>query len=194
MTEEIHRIHAQRQMEIDPMGGWYYLHQNGSLIYKSSTSTLLQDLRESSFVVGIWPAAPLHRENLWGILVEALAAGARDDVYRLAADSGCTDDDAQIYADRVGLLLCRAGDEWCAMSERNLKFRAPFGFGEHPVDAFAALARVLGYRPSKNFWTPTFKDLVKGVKPEPAKLISEYNAARDLREIQWARLAREAGE
>ena len=43
--------------------GWYYLHQNGSLIYKREFDDTVADLRESDLVRAIWPMDPADREG-----------------------------------------------------------------------------------------------------------------------------------
>ena len=58
--------------------GYYYLHENGSLIYKVGTDCVA-DFRESDFVKAFWPFDPEDRETAWNLLVESLAAGANKD-------------------------------------------------------------------------------------------------------------------
>ena len=55
--------------------GWYYLHENGSLIYKRELGGTAADIRESSFARAMWSYDPRDRENAWTMLVEAKAAG-----------------------------------------------------------------------------------------------------------------------
>ena len=56
--------------------GWYYLHTNGSLIYKRELGRTAADIRESDFARGLWPLDPSDREGAWRIVIEGLAAGA----------------------------------------------------------------------------------------------------------------------
>ena len=56
--------------------GWYYLHTNGSLIYKRELGETAADIRESDFARAMWPMDPTDRAGAWNVLVEALALGA----------------------------------------------------------------------------------------------------------------------
>lgn len=97
------------------MEGWYYLHENGELIYKRELGGTAADIRESDFARGMWPIDPTDREGAWTILVEGLAAGAKAErIKELANKWKCTDEDGLIYADRVGAKVQRDGDQWLA--------------------------------------------------------------------------------
>lgn len=146
--------------------GWYYLHENGELIYRGGAYTNVADFRESDFVRAFWPVDPDDREKAWTLVVEALAAGADPERVRELADQwGCTDEDAQEYARRVNVVLRVDGDQWVATREdfANL-MESPSGFGTRAYEAMAELAKALGYRPSK-MWGPTFASLVSGTGP-----------------------------
>lgn len=142
--------------------GWYYLHVNGDLIYKRDLEGTAADIRESDLARGLWPMDPDDREGAWNIVVEGLAAGANSArVKDLAAKWDCTDEDAAAYADRVGALLSRDGNAWVAKRRdfENLQ-ESPAGFGDTALEAMAALAKELGYKPSK-MWGAHFRDLLK---------------------------------
>lgn len=141
--------------------GYYYLHENGDLIYKCDFPGIVADFRDSDLVRMFWPINPGYRETAWTLLVESLAAGALPRrVCDLADKWQCTDEDAAIYARRVGCNIFRDGDAWRATRADfvNLQESAA-GFGSSPLEAMAALAKELGYRPAK-MWGATFKDLL----------------------------------
>jgi hypothetical protein len=141
--------------------GWYYLHQNGSLIYKREFDDTVADLRESDFVRAIWPMDPADREGAWRICIEGLAAGADPArVKELAAKWKCDDEDAAVYADRVGCDLCMDGNMWCAVDRHFINLQeSPAGFGVTALEAMAELCNELGYKPSK-MWGAKFSDLL----------------------------------
>lgn len=140
--------------------GWYYLHVNGSLIYKPDPDAC-GDVRESDFARGLWPFDPLDRAGAWRIVVEGLAAGAKPArVAELASNWGCTDGDAPHYANHINCLLSRDGNAWCATRADFIDLvQSPAGFGDTAVTAFANLAQQLGYKPSK-MWGATFAYLL----------------------------------
>lgn len=141
--------------------GWYYLHVNGALPYKGYPDACA-DIRDSDLARGLWPMDPTDRAGAWRIVVEGLAAGAKPErVADLAAQWGCTDDDATHYAEHVGAVLSRDGNAWCA-TRRDFEdlVQSPAGFGDAAYEALAELAKALGYRPSK-MWGPKFADLLK---------------------------------
>jgi hypothetical protein len=144
------------------MDGWYYLHVNGDLIFKRETDgSVGADIRESDLARGLWPVYCKDRENAWSILVESLASGAsKQRVSDLAEKWKCDDNDAATYADRVGCLLSKDGNAWCASRKDFVNIQeSPVGFGETCLDAMAALCRDLGYKPSK-MRGATFKHLL----------------------------------
>jgi hypothetical protein len=143
------------------IAGWYYLHENGSLLYKRELGDTAADIRESSFARALWPVDVEDRESAWTILVEALALGAsKVRVFELAAKWKCNDEDAALYAERVGARLFRDGDQWCATRRdfANLQ-ESPAAFGDTALDALAALAKGLGLKPTK-MWGAHFRDLL----------------------------------
>ena len=142
--------------------GFYYLHTNGNLIFKHNLPGTVADLRESDFAVMLWPLDTEDRESAWQILVEGLACGADlARVQELAVKWHCDNDDAQVYADRVGVLLSIDGDQWCAthMGFVNLQ-QSSAGFGNTALEAMAELCKELGYKPQK-MWGASFVDLLK---------------------------------
>ena len=142
--------------------GWYYLHQNGDLIYKPDHDGVVADIRDSDFARGLWPIAPADRLGAWTIVVEGLAAGALPARVRELADKWkCSDEDAAIYVECIGVRLFKDGAAWCATRADFTDLQAsPTGFGERAYEALAALAKALGYVPSK-MWGRSFADLVK---------------------------------
>lgn len=142
--------------------GWYYLHINGSLIYKRDLLGTAADIRESSFARGLWRFDSSDREICWRILVEALAAGAdQGRVEELAAHWGCDDIDAAVYADRLGVNLGMDGASWCATGPRFVDLqKSPAGFGDTALQAMAKLCAELGYTPQK-MWGSSFSDLLQ---------------------------------
>jgi hypothetical protein len=141
--------------------GYYYLHENGSLIYKSGDDAAA-DIRDSDFARGLWPLDPTDRAGAWRIVVEAGAAGADPARIRELANLwNCDDADAGHYAEHVGARLEMDGNEWCATRSDFINLQeSPAGFGDTCLDALIALARELGYRPSK-MWGAKFADLLK---------------------------------
>jgi hypothetical protein len=167
--------------------GWYYLHTDGSLIYKRDTdSGIVADLRESDFVRAIWPLDATNREGAWDVLVEALAFGAAlGRIKQLAQKWGCTDEDALVYADRIGCTLvntegrwhaCRAVPDGYVVDSQSL----PTGIGPTALEAMAMLAVALKLHPSK-MWGVHFKDLLKCVPVKKVKVVTEAEVkARDV--------------
>jgi hypothetical protein len=141
--------------------GWYYLHENGSLIYKSGADACA-DIRDSDLARGLWPLDPTDRAGAWRIVIEAGAAGVKPErIAELADKWRCEDRDAGHYAEYVGAHLFTDGADWCATKNdfENLQ-ESPAGFGKTAREALTALAVALGYRPSK-MWGATFHDLLK---------------------------------
>lgn len=141
--------------------GWYYLHQNGSLIYKRELGGTAADIRESPFAKAMWPVDQEDRESAWRICVEALAVGASPErVKELASKWKCDDDDAQEYAKRAGCVLKMDGDQWCATRTDFVNLQeSPAGFGDTALEAMASLAKELGLRAGK-MWNAGFSDLL----------------------------------
>lgn len=146
--------------------GWYYLHTNGELIYKPEHGGTAADIRDSDFARGLWSVDPTDRESAWSILVEAGAAGAdKPRVSSLATRWGCSNDDAEVYADRVGCRLFKDGAAWCATRADFVNLQeSPAGFGDTALEAMTQLCKKLGYKPAK-MWDTSFKDLLRVAVP-----------------------------
>lgn len=141
--------------------GWYYLHENGDLIYKRGLGGTAANIRESPFAKALWPMDPTDRANAWDILVEALAAGAnKNRVMELADKWGCNEADAQTYGEVRNVNLQPDGTAMCAtrMDFINLQ-ESPAGFGESSLEAMAELCKNLGYIPAK-MWGRSFAQLL----------------------------------
>lgn len=145
--------------------GYYYLHTNGSLIYKPGDDAAA-DIRDSDFARGMWPFNPTSRASVWRVLVESGAAGAdKDRLKSLAETWQCNDADAGKYAEHVGAHTFMDGNAWCATKNDFVNLQeSPAGFGPTALDALTDLAKALGYRPSK-MWGATFADLLKVNRP-----------------------------
>jgi hypothetical protein len=143
--------------------GWYYLHINGSTIYKRELGETAADIRDSDFARTLWPFDPSDREGAWRICIEGLAAGADPSrITELAALWKCDDEDAPTYADRVGCNLFMDGDVWCATDRHFVNLQeSPAGFGKTCLEAMAELCKDLGYQPRK-MWGASFADLLNG--------------------------------
>lgn len=143
--------------------GWYYLHINGDLIYKREMGETAADIRESDFAVGLWACDPSNRGTCWGLLVEALAAGAnKERVIELAEKWHCNDSDAAQYNDLIlNGKLYKDGNQWCATQGNfsNLQ-ESPAGFGDTCLEAFADLCKQLGYKASK-MWGMSFSKMMQ---------------------------------
>lgn len=141
--------------------GWYYLHENGDLIYKPSPDAIV-DIRDSNFAVCSWPLDASDRKTGWEILVEALALGANDQrISEIAEKWQCNDVDADKFADVIGVKLKKDGDSWCAHKADFIDLQSsPAGFGENKLKAMASLAKNLGLK-GGHMWRSTFSDLAK---------------------------------
>lgn len=141
--------------------GWYYLHTNGDLIYKSDSDGQAADIKDSPFALMLWPIDLSDRENAWRILVEASSLGAsKERISELAEKWGCNNEDAKIYADYVGVILSMDGDKFCATRKDFINLiESPHGFGDSYLEAMAELCTELGFKASK-MWGLTFKDLL----------------------------------
>lgn len=141
--------------------GWYYLHENGDLIYKPSPDAIV-DIRDSDFAVCSWPIDVSSRLSAWELLVESLALGAcKDRINELADKWHCNDQDADKFASVVGVEIERDGDQWCAHKSDFINLQeSPAGFGNNKLEALADLAKELGLM-GGHMWRSTFSDLVK---------------------------------
>ena len=145
--------------------GWYYLHDNGELIYKPSPDAIV-DIRESDLCRAAWPVDPSDRESAWDVLVESLSLGAKKErVLDLAETWKCDDSDAVHYAARVRCTIEQDGNQWCAKRKDFINLQeSPAGFGDTALEAMADLCHQLGYKADKMGWSAKFKDLLKTEK------------------------------
>ena len=141
--------------------GWYYLHENGSMIYKRDLPGTAADIRESPFAKGLWSLDVESRADAWKICVEGLAAGARPErIKELANKWQCDDEDAESYAGYLGIIIGQDGNQKTAHKADFIDLQnSPCGFGDTYLDAMTDLAKQLGYKPSK-MWGTSFADLV----------------------------------
>lgn len=145
--------------------GYYYLHENKSMIFKRNLDDgTYADIIDSDFCKALWSIDPENREHAWNICVEGLASGAdRKRIMELAEKWYCDEEDAQIYADRMGISLTKDGDAWIATREKDKKIKDNsvliFGHGETVIDAMSNLIKHLGYKPSK-LWGHNVKSIV----------------------------------
>ncbi|ARD61594.1 hypothetical protein Y71_17290 [Kosakonia radicincitans DSM 16656] len=141
--------------------GWYYLHENGDLIYKPSPDAIV-DIRDSDFAVCSWPLDASSRKTAWEFLVEALALGAnKQRVSELAEKWHCDDADAEKFAEVIGITIKKDGNAWCAHKADFIDLESsPAGFGDNKLEAMASLAKQLGIH-GGHMWRSTFSDLVK---------------------------------
>lgn len=129
--------------------GWYYLHTNGELLFKSAAAGR-PEVESGGFVRKVWPIDTSRRETAWLLCIEALALGARRErIDELAAKWGLTDEDAQRFiahatdkADQPVFKLFRDGSAWCATFAdfTNLQ-ESQAGFGAAALEALAELAK-----------------------------------------------------
>lgn len=148
--------------------GWYYLHKNGSMIYKPSPDAIV-DIRDSNLARCAWPMDQSNRAGAWDICVEGLALGAdKSRVAELAEKWGCGNRDAENYAKYLGVSLSLDGDKWCATGPgfEGLQV-SQAGFGGTALEALAALAKGMNLA-GGTMWRATFRDLLnpkQGAKP-----------------------------
>jgi len=126
-------------MQEGEQGDFYYLHTNGSLIYKR----FCPEKEPGGFVHHIWKLDKTDRSSAWRILTEAWAIGcdsARINV--LAKLWGCDDDDAQEYCDRRAWHWSVDGDQYCVhgFDFENLA-ESHAGFGATLLEAIAEYIR-----------------------------------------------------
>jgi hypothetical protein len=142
--------------------GYYYLHQNGELIYKHNLDGTITDLRDSDLVRMFWPLDTRNREHAWTILVEAGALGAKPQrIQELSETWYCDNNDAKIYADRIGVFLAIINTEpekWCASVPIGGNGTTE-GYGDSALLALIDLCKNLGFKTSK-MWGASFRDLV----------------------------------
>ena len=146
--------------------GYYYLHENGSLIYKQNFGGVVADLRDSDLVVAFWGFDLGSRQSTWSFLVEALSIGAKKErVNELASKWKCNDEDGKMYASRIGVVIEKDGDSWCVRKKDFTDLQKnPAGFGDTILEALAELCKNLEFKSTKLQWHATFEDLLKVAK------------------------------
>lgn len=114
--------------------GFYYLHENGDLIYKRTQPEL-----DSPFVKRIWPVYPEDRACAWIICIEALALGAsKERVNELVNKWGLTNEDAFLFAQHLKFELLQVPEGWRVRYSEDTREAV----AETPLEAFAAFAKV----------------------------------------------------
>ena len=141
--------------------GYYYLHENGELIYKPDSDYVVADFRESDLVRMFWSFDSEYRETAWQLLVEALAIGAKKErVMELANKWGCNDKDAENYCNLIKVDFKRDGDSWCVHKKDFTNIQeSPCGFGDTILEALSELCKALDFKTTKLNWHSTFKQL-----------------------------------
>lgn len=140
--------------------GYYYLHENSNLIYKNSPDAII-DIRDSDLCKSAW-AWDGTPQTAWQICVEALSIGVnRDRILELANKWNVNDNDADNYANHLGLILGIDGNKKTATTSyfENIQQDA-CGFGDTYLEAMSDLCKQLGFTGGK-MWNSTFEDLVK---------------------------------
>lgn len=139
--------------------GWFYLHVNKELIFKSYADAI-SDIRESDLCESAW-AWDGTRKQAWNILIESLSLGAKKErVLGLADKWKCTDDDAKNYAMSVNVLLGEDGTAKTASRPDFVNVAEDIcGFGDTYLEAMADLCRQMGFSGGK-IWQQTFEGLL----------------------------------
>lgn len=139
--------------------GWYYLHVNNELIYKSNPDAIA-DIRDSDLCHSAW-AFYDSRGSVWSMVIEAASLGANPSrIAQLLTDWNLTDEDATIYAAYVGVVLGNDGDKRTATRKDFINIQEnAIGFGGNYFEAMVDLCKKLGYKGGK-MWETTFKDLL----------------------------------
>lgn len=129
---------------MNEINGYYYLHTNGDLIYKTTLAVDSDpNYFDSPFVRKSWPINLSERATAYTLLLDAEAMGARASrIKELKAKWNITEEDTQTFADRMGFLLSMDGDKWFARCPDFVNVQeSPSGFGNTRWDALVALCR-----------------------------------------------------
>lgn len=127
------------------MKSYYYLHTNGDLIFKPERVVKSEPgYFDSPFVRRVWLLDTEDRATCWIMLIEALSLGANAVRIKELQDLwNMTNEDAQIFAQRVGLVLKIDGDQWCAYYDDFIDLQSsPAGFGNDCLHAMADLIKL----------------------------------------------------
>lgn len=139
--------------------GFFYLHTEGALIFKSSMSHSERDLIESPFVRCYWPFNPGKRADCWHVIIEATVAGVNPDRIRVLAELWrCDEIDVDNFAEYLGMKIVDELGYWKVTAPKTFLKRS--GEGGSKILAMVALCRNLGWKCSKD--RVSFEDLVKG--------------------------------
>lgn len=145
--------------------GYYYLHENGELIYKPYHEERVADFMESPFVKMFWGFNSADRSSAWSLLIEASIAGAKKErIKELACKWGCDDADADNFAKYFNLQLSIDGNMKCVTPAGFINLgEDPAGFGIDYLSAFIDLAKNMGYKPQK-IWGRSFREILNTVR------------------------------
>jgi hypothetical protein len=95
--------------------GYYYLHTDGSVLWKPIAPGLIEDFENSDLVRCYWPCDPSDRRGAYRILIEATALGADPQrLANLARQWLCSNDDVREYARREGIELVTVAGQYVA--------------------------------------------------------------------------------
>lgn len=92
---------------------YYYLHENGDLIYKNPKAYSTEDFEESPFVKIYWIIDLENRLDAYHMLISASICGAKQDrIDDLKKKWGITDKDTQVYCDYVNIVYKETENGW----------------------------------------------------------------------------------
>lgn len=142
--------------------GYYSLNKNFDIALHNPDC--IADLRENDDVLMLWPKDDSNREWAWRLLIESIACGAdKNKINEIAEKWQCDDADAEIYAERIGVVLLVDGASKMAVTRSFTNIQESYcGFGETNLEAMADLCVALGYVPQK-MCGATFTELVNKV-------------------------------
>ncbi|KKL84627.1 hypothetical protein LCGC14_1962840 [marine sediment metagenome] len=133
-----------RLRTVNKLDGYYYLHENGDLIYKRYLDAeQVIDFENSPFVKKYWLMDTNNRANAWFIAIEAAAFGARKSrIADLVEKWKLTDEDAQTFVKVTDLKLTKEGDQWMATFDDFVNLQeSQAGFGSTCFDALVELSK-----------------------------------------------------
>lgn len=141
------------------LAGFYYLHENGTLIFKRWDEGRVEDFSKSDFVKCYWPLDNGKRADCWHIIIEASVAGVNAERIRVLQELwGCDERDANVFAAYVGVSLVQCEDDgWLATVPD--AFHRIRGSGKGATEALVSLCRGLGWKASKR--RVSFEELVR---------------------------------
>lgn len=126
------------------MLAYYYLHVNGSLIYKHLDVVDTFDFIESPFVRTYWLLNTERRETAWEMLIEAKSLGANEErILELKNTWKCNDEDALKYLERLPQIKYENEET------KSVSFKDVTGKGTDFLEALSDLCTKLGFRCQK---------------------------------------------